>query len=254
MYSCTDGKRCKGELSNGEVIGSPINPPFGGVFGDWTDMYNYYSVRDENNDGYTWVYDETSCSALYPYNYREAANDWLISPPLNLEKGAEYELTFGALSSNYNFLESLKVMLGTYKTADAMTTELLDIPEVPTVNDDNSIAMFTVPISVDASGVYYYGFQAYSPAYYEYLYLYNIKLSVTKESGIGCTQLGDGERVMPIDGGLRIANPQGKHVRVYSMAGTLLGASDEDQFDVTLSKGIYVVDFDGQSVKAAVTR
>ena len=59
---------------------------------------------------------------------------------------------------------------------------------------------------------------------------------------------------MPIDGGLRIANPQGKHVRVYSMAGTLLGVSDEDQFDVTLSKGIYVVDFDGQSVKAAVTR
>lgn len=254
VYSCADGKRCKGELSNAEVIGSPINPPFGGVFGDWTDMYNYYSVRDENNDGYTWVYDETSRSALYPYNYREAANDWLISPPLNLEKGAEYELTFGALSSNYNFLESLKVMLGTYKTADAMTTELLDIPEVPTVNDDNSIAMFTVPISVDASGVYYYGFQAYSPAYYEYLYLYNIKLSVTKESGIGCTQLVDGERVMPIDGGLRIANPQGKHVRVYSMAGTLLGASDEDQFDVTLSKGIYVVDFDGQSVKAAVTR
>ena len=52
----------------------------------YNDMYNYYTILDENNDRFTWSYDKNTASAYYGYNMYNDADDWLISPPINYKR------------------------------------------------------------------------------------------------------------------------------------------------------------------------
>lgn len=73
-------------------------------------------------------------------------------------------------STFYN--EKLRVSMGTEPTADEMTTELANYPDINTAHATPVSVTFTVP----EDGIYYFGFQAYSDASQFILYLDDIKV------------------------------------------------------------------------------
>ena len=175
IYSAVEDTPVAGALSNSAVVGDPIEPPFGGVFQNRDDFYNYYTIIDDNRDRSTWGYDSSTGAAMYFYSYYNDADDWLISPPFRLKAGEEYTLQFGAFSSNADYLETMEVALLMGKTVSDVMYNLIAIDPVPALDEENNLTMYNIPITVDSDGVYNYGFHVTSPAYSEYLVLYDIR-------------------------------------------------------------------------------
>lgn len=248
VYSCIDGERSQGGVSNDVVVGDPIYPPYGGVFSDINDLYNYYTILDINKDGYTWLYDSSTGAVVYPYNYQKAADDWLISPPLYLYEGSNYSLTFSTFSSSALYPESMLVTYGKEKNPNSQTTLLLDLPEVPAQEDDGTITTYQLPIDITESGVYHYAFKAYSKEYQEYLYLYNI--SITKLSAINSTEiLNNNFTAFTENGAIKVINPTNDTIRIYNINGTLLNSSSFDSFSFDAMPGIYIIKSSTSAIK-----
>lgn len=153
--------------SNKVVVGSALTPPFTENF--TTDAgFDAFTVIDANNDGTTWkryhqVYEYSGTVANYARidAHRENADDdWLIVPPMNLRKGAVYQLDFAAKKeysgSSYN--QQFEVKIGTDLNT-ANYTSLLSAQAY-----DVNFADFSKEIVVDADGIYYIGFHAISKA------------------------------------------------------------------------------------------
>ena len=251
VYSCCDSVRTAGVVSNAVVVGSPINPPFGGVFEGVADMYNYYTILDINQDKYTWMLDTETGAAFYPYNWAQAANDWMISPPIRYDAGAPYNLTFSTFSTSALYPESMLVTLGKGKTPEGQTEVLLDLPTVPAQEDDGTITTYSLDFTVAETGVYYYGFKAYSAAYMDYLFLYDIRLSgTTGAEGITTVQRNFDAYVA--DGAINIVNPMNDVVSVYTVNGLLVAQVEEATAKVEVVPGIYIVKSSKDAIKVAV--
>ena len=179
VTSMYNGKEGGWGYSNNLIIGTPLNPPYDGTFNGPADMLNYYTLIDANNDGYCWGYDSGTNSAVYIYNQFSDADDWMIAPPINYKKGVNYTLKFKAYSSYPEYPESMEVTFGKGRTPEEQTTQLINIPEVPSKSDDNTVTEYALPITVDEDGIYYYGFHVTSPKFHEILYLYDIQLDMT---------------------------------------------------------------------------
>ena len=251
VYSCCDSVRTAGVVSNAVVVGSPIVPPFGGVFGSVADMYNYYTILDVNQDRYTWSLDTETGAAFYPYNWAQGANDWMISPPIRYDAGAPYNLTFSTFSTSYEYPESMLVTLGKGKTPEAQNDVLLDLPTVPAQEDDGTITTYSLDFTVPETGVYYYGFKAYSAAYMEYLFLYNIRLSGTT----GTESITTAQRNFDAyvnDGAINVVNPMNDVVSVYTVNGLLVAQVEAATAKVEVVPGIYIVKSSKNAIKVAV--
>jgi hypothetical protein len=119
---------------------------------------------------------ETGFSGLvagYVYATSQAADDWLISPGLNLTGGTSYTVAYTYAASFFD--ESLEVFYGTAPSAASMTTEIAD-------NGTFSSAT-QVTVSYDftpaTTQVYYIGWHAYSAADQNVLFLDDISVEVT---------------------------------------------------------------------------
>ena len=205
-------------------------------------MYDYYTIIDGNNDGYHWAYYTEQRCALYFYNEEEAADDWMISPPVNFEKGKTYELKFYTYSSMADYPEALEVRFGTGRTPEELPLQLLDMPEVPAVDEDHPLQETVVEFTVEEDGVYYYAFHVYSPAFHEILYLSNIRVE-EKDNGSAIDTLvsGSSVAVLPGKGCIRIANPKGETVGIYSLNGVKLMEADESMMNAEVPAGVYLV-------------
>lgn len=251
VYSCNDTVRSQGVVSNPVVVGAPLTPPYGGVFNVMGDMYNYYTILDENKDSYTWLYESETGSAVYMYNWQQSANDWLISPPIYYDKDAPYQLVFSTFSTSADYPESMLVTLGRDKTPDAQTEILLDLPVVPAQEDDGSISTYTLDFTVPETGVYYYAFKAYSDAYQDYLFLYNIQLKGTsgvegvKSENRNFDAYAQGQTI-------NIINPSNDAVSVYTVNGQLVGKTDDTTCGIDVVPGIYIVKSSRDAIKIAV--
>lgn len=90
-------------------------------------------------------------------------NDWLISPPLQLESSKSYSFSFWLRSPYYvdgqdTTAEKFRVVMGKYPVADSMTTVLYQNESLRMVDYQN----ITSPINVPQNGVYYIGFHSFS--------------------------------------------------------------------------------------------
>ena len=119
----------------------------------------------------------------YSYNCSssEAANAWYFTNGLTLTAGTEYTISYkygGNTSSDDDYVEKLKVMYGTGADADGMMEELADhtfSTDTPTTNE----ATF-VP---ETSGVYYFGFNAYSDSCQNNIYIDDITIQDVLKTG-----------------------------------------------------------------------
>ena len=106
----------------------------------------------------------------YSYNFENAANAWFYTNEMALEGGITYKLTYKYGSSGTFYTEKLKVAYGTTAAASEMVNELANHPAVNGgVAQDNSVS-FTPAVT----GLYVIGFNAYSDADQDNLYVDNI--------------------------------------------------------------------------------
>lgn len=255
IYTVTavDGERV-GEFSysNALILGEPLRPPYGGIFAGPEDMYNYYTIIDNNSDGFSWGFDSNTASAVYIYSPFQQADDWIIAPPIIYDAETTYELTFKAYSSLQGYPEAMQIMLGRDRTPESMTQLLLDIPEVPCVDEDNPVQQFKTEFTTDEEGIYYYGLHAVSPKYCEFLYVFDIK--VYEKGTDAVDELAEEPDVIVVasDGRLCVGNPQCLDVEVYDSRGIMVHHSSSDNVDLSLDRGLYIVRANGKVYKTMV--
>src|SRR5690554_4898594 len=135
--------------------------------------------------------DFTGTFLEYEYHPSEPADSWFFTQGINLEAGTDYEITYGYGSrAAAAFPENLKVAFGDDNDPDAMTNLIAE--HVAILSGGDKI-MNTVEFTATTSGVFYFGFQAFSGANEWYLYLDDIEIKEADGSpgGDDCDQGDD---------------------------------------------------------------
>lgn len=154
--------------SNKAALGEYITPAYELRFDDPEKIDAYWSVFDGNNDGNTWTF-ETVLKLMRISTGLRGNNDWMLSPPLYLEKGKQYTVEFDA-STAYG--GKMRMAYGLASNPDpASYTQLLGTtaiaPDVPTT--------YSALLTVEATGVYRIGLQeTASSGIYTELYRFSI--------------------------------------------------------------------------------
>lgn len=124
----------------------------------------------ENNHGFT------SKTLKYNEDGQNAANTWFFTQGINLEAGKNYTISYiyGGASTDAYFANDLKVMYGTDAIPESMTLPIADYQKFSLDGPKAESITFTVP----ASGVYYFGFNAYSKRNSFWIFVDDIKIDV----------------------------------------------------------------------------
>lgn len=109
---------------------------------------------------------------VYNYSTTSAANSWFYTAGINLTGGTEYKITYTYVGGGYT--EKMKVSYGSTATAAGMTNLLNDHPNIT----GNTATTVTKTFTPTTTGVYYFGFNAYSDADQNYLGVDNITIEV----------------------------------------------------------------------------
>ena len=165
-----DGKRGEETLSNAVLTGTAFEAPYFDDFSDIT-LRDLWTVVNANNDQsqwgsvYTWVFNEyNGCWGIYtgPYNMgddQDGADDYLISPGINIEQGISYALIVNMRNTFANYKERVSLLVGTDPT-DITTFQVLED------NDAYDVGGTTTPWEVDfqmpESGTYYFAVRVYT--------------------------------------------------------------------------------------------
>lgn len=124
-----------------------------------SETFGYFNVIDANSDNSTWIW-SSSNGTYYKYNSTNAADDYLVSMPIKLEAGKNYNVAVTACAALAEYPEAFEVVLGTEATVAGLSTAILD--EVIVENED--FETFENVFTVSESGNYYVAIHATSPA------------------------------------------------------------------------------------------
>ena len=207
---------------------------------DTSDSFRFYTALDLNGDkkisdfsymgfifyygfwGYSTKYDGT---AIY-YNADSGltADDWLLTPMLNLKAGNKYNLEFQMWRDSENVTDKAEVAFGEgFDTASYKKVLDTFVPGTYDIETSTAPAAYKVQLAPEKDGRYMVGFHIVSEPYKGgNVYLDNVKLALDPTSGITAVE-GNGKNTFDI----------------YSASGILVrrNASSTD----ALPKGVYVV-------------
>ena len=175
VVAVNDTKRGKEATSNKVVMGPGIVPPYENTFGS-KDAFDLMSVIDANNDGCTWslyTYSDGTGYARYSYSKTNKADDWLLTPPLKLESGKEYIVSFEAANYQSKYPETLEVKYGVGSDPTIYNGVLLE----PTMLPSAQYTKYTSSIAPEADGSVKIGFHCTSDPYKYFLLLRNVTVS-----------------------------------------------------------------------------
>ncbi|MDE7426307.1 MAG: choice-of-anchor J domain-containing protein [Muribaculaceae bacterium] len=117
----------------------------------------FFTVIDANEDTRTFRY-HADGEMRYTYNTSLDADDWLITPGLNLEAGKLYSLILDVAANGYP--EAYEVKMGNAATAEAMTVSLAAKETL----SDKAFTTVEIPFTPAETGVSYIGIHCVSPA------------------------------------------------------------------------------------------
>lgn len=144
--------------SNTIALGELV-PPFEADFSK--PGLDAFTILDENNDGIEWsLYNESPVGISIHYNEDIAMDDWLISPPLQLEAGKAYAVSFCTYSMESYYAERIEVKWGNDNTAAAMTETILPPTDLPNMRAD--AFRYSKYICPQVNGRYFIGFHGIS--------------------------------------------------------------------------------------------
>ena len=162
--------------TNTVVLGA-IVPPYSCDFESGIDGW---TILDANGDGKTWM--ESQGAIRVSYNSSLDMDDWLITPPVKLEAGKAYNVSFQAKSNGTSFPERIEVKYGKANTAEGMTETLVPATDLTT----GEWVDFAQMLDPEEDGTYYIGFHGISDADMFYLWLDNFQI----EAGVSALAPG----------------------------------------------------------------
>ncbi|MDE7397079.1 MAG: choice-of-anchor J domain-containing protein, partial [Muribaculum sp.] len=133
---------------------------------DSQEAFDSWTSIDDNTDGTTWYYDGSVNGARYDYDRYNAANDWLISPDVEMQAGKVYEIT-GYVQIPKSMSESFLFTIGRGRTVEDQTTVILPEQSVSSVS---SYRAYATTFSPEESGTYNIAIKATSPKNHYYIY------------------------------------------------------------------------------------
>ena len=135
----------------------------------------------ENTGGNAWNtlanpgYGFTGRVLAYVYNQTSAANAWFYTQGINLTAGTSYRVSYRYGNNSTTYTEKLDVYYGINAAFADMTNQLADHPAVTGATSAVNNVDFVAP----TTGVYYFGFHAYSAADQFELYVDDISINLT---------------------------------------------------------------------------
>lgn len=144
--------------ASGGTTDATYNVPVLFSFDSEDDFKTKFKIIDNNNDGYTWQYSpgDNNGMAKYHLNWFSPADDWLVSPGLNLQKDMIYEITFDNAQLEYWSPESVRLLVGTGNDTALLSKVVADYPALAVTTHQK--ARFTA----EETGVHYMAIQIYS--------------------------------------------------------------------------------------------
>ncbi|MBR6284971.1 MAG: dockerin type I repeat-containing protein [Muribaculaceae bacterium] len=188
--------------SNRAVVGPALDVPYSQPF-NTAASFDLLTVLDRNEDGITWQWDKNYGSggggrAYCGSNsdYEQAANDdWLLSPPIRLERGATYRVAFEANTYTAANISYLELAYGQGLRPESYD-KVMDQLTIATPVTDSYTVNNIVPA---ASGVYYFGFHDISVARYGALLLHQFTITKVKDAPASLKGDVDGNGKVDID-------------------------------------------------------
>lgn len=122
--------------------------------------FDAWLVEDANaaTSDNTWTYNSSSKCADYEYDANFAADDWIISPSIELKAGVTYTIN-GSLKGNFRWnTEKYAICIGTSREASALTTVIDAQEDFNLLYFDYRGGTFTPT----QNGTYYVGIHCYS--------------------------------------------------------------------------------------------
>jgi hypothetical protein len=110
----------------------------------------------------------------YSWNSFNAANAWYYTQGISLTAGTTYQISYKYGNNSTAYIEKLKVAYGNDTVNTAMTSALADYPNITGASAVTATNYFVAP----ATGVFYFGFNAYSEADQFDLYVDDIAIDV----------------------------------------------------------------------------
>ncbi|MDZ4182489.1 MAG: choice-of-anchor J domain-containing protein [Candidatus Cloacimonadaceae bacterium] len=142
-----------------------------------------WSTINANADTYTWeTFAGTAHSApnsvRIRYNTTLAMNDWLVTPPMQVNASYSYRLSFFYRANSATYPEALSVYWGTAPTAAAMTNLIFTNTNITNITYSEAVAN----IMPTQNGPIYIGFHGHSAMDMFYIYLDNVTVSEITET------------------------------------------------------------------------
>lgn len=240
VVAVADGVSSAVAKSNMIVLGA-IVPPYDNTF-DTADSLAGYTIIDANGDGKPFMWNNGAVRVAY--NSSMAMDDWLITPPLKLEAGKIYLVSFKTYGQSKSYTERIEVKYGTQPTAAGLDQVLVTPTEVAVTSEPAmEIEEYLTPAT---SGTYYIGFHGISDADKYYLYVDDISVSApTAATAPGvCTDI----TITPDAAGALKANVAFKAPAV-DLAGNALAAITKVEVS---RQGSVVKTFENPTVGAAL--
>lgn len=150
-----------------------------------------FTIIDANNDGIEWsLYNESEIGISIHYNEDLDMDDWLISPPLDMEAGKAYAVSFCTYSMESYYAERIEVKWGNDNNAEAMSGTILPPTLLPNMQGD--ALRVTKYICPPVSGRYFIGFHGISDKDKFDLILseFTVGAAVSSSVPAACTDLG----------------------------------------------------------------
>lgn len=162
--------------SNSFAAGQVLEVPYNNEFKSSED-FDQLTILDNNGDGRTWQFVEDYNTVIYKYA-DEDADDWILTPMLNLKGGQKYIFKFQASPQGSEYPETLNAAFG--KTIDVESyTTILEKAVVATKD-----SVFEVTFTPDADGAYHVGLQIVSPSTQLNCILDNISVTTAEATDI----------------------------------------------------------------------
>lgn len=162
------------------IAAEPVVPPFVETFDD-SGSYGRFAIIDANNDGTTFEIADGVAKVRFAFSFESfmsmPTDDWLVLPPMQLDEGKGYVLSFDAYGEHARYYETFEVFIAQQSTADALSAgQCVVEPTVVNCTADNPLSVEQV-FSVESSGIYYIGIHGCSAPDQYYLYVDNISVS-----------------------------------------------------------------------------
>lgn len=167
VVATAEGNSSPAGKSNIITLGN-LEPPYSETFENEAAL-DPFTIIDGNEDGKQWAFNNGK--ARLNFSSKSVQNDWLILPPIKLEKNKIYYFSMEVTTAK-SYDERFEVRFGRTNTAEGMTETLV----APTdVRGENLI--FGGDVLAKEDGVYYIGIHGISKKNQFYLDVDNLKLT-----------------------------------------------------------------------------